>query len=225
MEYLLAGITLASALFAVFGERIKQAGAHGSPIVKWVTIVLAVCAFAGSCALVYRGNSNKDFARSLIRQGESRAVSSLLEPVSLFYGDYLGGMYIEKLDMSKVRAPEVMAAMQEICFSESPKNVISVPAQTWGDKFGGSIRGGIGELKETLSLYQSYMTPSELQVLQNLERDGLVREALARRDYSHETDGPLTSKRACGGIRPIGLFKNYLQHVSDLQTAIDRDGQ
>jgi hypothetical protein len=73
-------------------------------------------------------------------------------------------MYIAKLDMSKVRAPKVLAAMQRICFSESPKYITTIPALTWGDEFGSGIRAGAGELKETLSLYQSYMTPSELGI-------------------------------------------------------------
>jgi hypothetical protein len=221
VELFLAAVTFISTILAVFSDTIKKRFKKGPVIVLVMVTVLPVAALIGSYELIRETSLARENARRLIKQGEARAMAHFIAPVAFFYGDYLGGVYVANLDLSKVRSPDVLHAMQGICFFEAPKRVLSFPPRTWGDEFGGEIRVAMDELKETLSLYQAYMTPDELRVIQVMRRDSLVRTMLSGTDFSIERGNPLIYNGSCGALTPIGLYQTYLEHVEELQAVID----
>lgn len=193
-------------------------------MLRHATVAIAAASFIVSVWLIHEAQSKKDQARSFIRQGEARAVSAFKAPLAFFYGDYLGGMYVESLDFSAVRNPLVLEAMQGMCYSDSPKHVISVPPRTWGEEFASGATTGMHELKETLSLYEAYMTPEELHIVDTMQRDPVVHGLLSSSDFSYEQNNPLVVNGSCSGLRPTGEFKRYIDDVAELQVIVDKSG-
>ncbi|WP_201313206.1 hypothetical protein [Dyella sp. EPa41] len=225
MDYFIATLALCAAAVAWFGDIPKKEDAtKRATYAKHATAILALVACGAQCVQIYKNETTKEIARKALKQGEARAVYFFLRPIALFHGDYLGGIYIKNVDLNKVMAPNVLDALQDLCFSDKPKNVKSFPSETWGEEFADGIQSGISELNETRSLYQAYMTPTELQTFRDIAHDRVVEELLAHIDYSKEKESILFGNGSCAGMRPIDNFKRYIQHIIELQQVIARDG-